>query len=289
MNLSLPITPTDFAPIIVSSPTIRSGTTLVQRLLCSARNTLIFGEACGQDLEILLKIVQSKALVYHYNKPQFETALARMQSGEVNDWILDLMPEIDSYVQALTAGAFSGLRYCRDYAAESDRPLWGFKYPGWPPHTLSLMNQFMPKSKWVYVYRDLEACLRSAKAWGEIRDLSEAQAFCRTWAENLRFMQTWEGRLNVLMIDFADLIGDPDKSLRRLGEFTGALGMERVVFDHKVNRETGIHTDIVGSGYILPASLTETEHRLVSEARTFLDSDNLNSTAKIPVDRQAGT
>lgn len=39
------------SPVIVVSPALRAGTTLVQRLLSSAPNTLIHGDLVGQDVE----------------------------------------------------------------------------------------------------------------------------------------------------------------------------------------------------------------------------------------------
>lgn len=42
---------TERSLIIITLPTIRSGTTLPQRLLCSATNALIYGATCAQDLE----------------------------------------------------------------------------------------------------------------------------------------------------------------------------------------------------------------------------------------------
>ena len=46
---------TDLDPMIITAPTIRSGTTLVQRLLCSSTRGLIFGEPIAQDLEFFVK------------------------------------------------------------------------------------------------------------------------------------------------------------------------------------------------------------------------------------------
>ena len=49
-----------FSPVIVVSPALRAGTTLVQRLLCSAPNTLIHGDLVGQDVGFFAKYSSSK-------------------------------------------------------------------------------------------------------------------------------------------------------------------------------------------------------------------------------------
>src|SRR5215470_18796534 len=91
----------DLDPLIISAPTVRSGTTLLQRLLCSATNALIFGENCAQDLEFFLGAYISKRLMYHHYRDRFTETLTRVNSGATDDWILDLMPDIDGYLQAL--------------------------------------------------------------------------------------------------------------------------------------------------------------------------------------------
>src|SRR5882762_4089850 len=168
---------TDFDPLIVCSPTIRSGTTLLQRLLCSARNALIYGERCGEEVEFFLKVYTSKALLYHGNRRHFAAGLDQVLRGEVNDWILDLMPDIDDFLEELGRSCFAWLAHFRDSAARAGRPVWGFKYPGWPPPTLRLVRQLLPRSRFLYVHRDILDCLKSARARDSVRSVPEVQAF----------------------------------------------------------------------------------------------------------------
>ncbi|MES2469177.1 MAG: hypothetical protein V4675_17855 [Verrucomicrobiota bacterium] len=48
------------SPVIVVSPALRAATTLVQRLLCSAPNTLIHGDLVDQDVGFFAKYSSSK-------------------------------------------------------------------------------------------------------------------------------------------------------------------------------------------------------------------------------------
>ena len=50
----------DLDPLVITSPVIRSGTTLLQRLLCSSPSALIYGELCAQDLEFFLNLYTFK-------------------------------------------------------------------------------------------------------------------------------------------------------------------------------------------------------------------------------------
>ena len=44
-----------FPPVIIASLVPRAGTTLVQRLLCSAPDALIYGDTVGQQVEFLAR------------------------------------------------------------------------------------------------------------------------------------------------------------------------------------------------------------------------------------------
>src|SRR5689334_18970654 len=99
---------TDMDPVIITSPTIRSGTTLLQRLLCSAPKGFIFGENCAQDLELFLRVYFSKSLMYSFNKRQFAETLGAFINGQPQGWIIDLMPDIDEYLQTLSRSCLAG-------------------------------------------------------------------------------------------------------------------------------------------------------------------------------------
>ncbi len=66
---------TDFDPLLLSSPTIRSGTTLLQRLLCSSRSFSffrLFGDLNGNriadsmDLSIFLNVLSGNPAYAQY-------------------------------------------------------------------------------------------------------------------------------------------------------------------------------------------------------------------------------
>ncbi len=94
-------------PIFISSPVRRSGTTLLQRLLCSAPNTLIFGESCVNDFSFFIGTINSRQLVFSQNKNWRNEQLTSVLNGQINNWIPDLMPEIDGYLDVFTKSSLS--------------------------------------------------------------------------------------------------------------------------------------------------------------------------------------
>jgi hypothetical protein len=275
MDFSLsPEVVSDLDPIIVTSPTIRSGTTLLQRLLCSSSNALIYGEECGKDLELLLQIYISKIAAYSHARQRFSTSLQSALDGNVNDWMLDLMPDIDGYMNALGRAYLSGLTYCRNYAAEVGRPVWGIKYPGWPPHLISLIRQVIPGSRFIIIYRDIVDSLRSAKARRSVTSEQEIRQFCNDWKNNLSFMLNMRNDPSVLLVNYAELVTMPEKVIKMITAFTGVHDIQVETLSHKINTRVEVDSRLTNQpGYIEPAVLTETEKRIAHESASALGID----------------
>lgn len=263
----------DLDPIIVTSPVIRSGTTLLQRLLCSSSNALIYGEESAKDLELLLQIYASRLAAYSHSRQKFSVTLEKVLDGDVNDWIMELMPEIDGYMNALRQTFLAGLTFCRDYAAQVNRPVWGIKYPGWSPHFLSLLRQVLPDSRFIVIYRDVVESLRSAKARGSVNSEREARQFCQDWRNNLAFMLRMKDDPSVLLVNFAELVTEPERMIEMIAGFTGIRDMQRETLRHKINTRLDEDSKTMSQpGYIEPAGLTEAEQRMAEQAAAALNA-----------------
>jgi hypothetical protein len=257
----------ELKPILITSPTIRCGTTLLQRLLCSSSNALIYGEEIGKDLELQLQIFVARKMVYSHSRQRFASSLDRVMQGDANDWIPDLMPDIDGYLEALRQGSFAGLAYCKQHAENNDRQLWGFKQPGWQPHLIRMLFGAMPGTSLIYIFRDLADCVRSAKAWGELHDEAETQQFCAQWAGHMTFMQQWQHSNPVLMLSYEDLLREPMQAIERLRNFLPFEGINIDVLEHKINNMTeGVDTRRDHLNYIEPAALTALETGFIEAA-----------------------
>ncbi len=266
------------SPVLVTSPTVRSGTTLLQRLLCTSPDALIYGEEIGKDLDLQLQISSSRRLVYGHSRQRFTESLERVVAGDADDWILDLMPDLDGYLDALHRGAFAGLEHCRQHAASLGRPTWGFKYPGWPPHLVRQLFDHLPGTRVVYLVRPLADTARSAKAWGAISDEAGLQAFCTQWAQGVAFMQQWRQSHPVLVLAFDELVAQPAPALARLQDFLGIRGIDPRVLERRINNLTqGLDTRHGHNDYLPPATLSPRELVLVEAATRAVQPDKLAS------------
>lgn len=250
-------------PILISSPVRRSGTTLLQRLLCSAPNTLIYGENCANEFQIFGNLYLSKQLFFQINNEARDRMLQRVLDGEVNDWIADLMPQIDGYKAALLKASFSLFEYYQQFAESNGRPIWGMKMAEWHPASLQQAQNMFPDSRFVYIHRNLQECLRSAKRVNMVRSLGEVQQFCQIYQQNLNFVKM-QYQHPKLMIDYARLLAEPKEVIAELEAFTGAKGIQTSVLDQRINTfKSDVQRDPSGNGYLEPIELTEEELQIV--------------------------
>jgi Sulfotransferase family len=244
----------ELEPLLVTAPSTRCGTTLLQRLICSAPNAMLFGETVGSDVEIGLNFGYARATMYEMNRAVIETKLEAVYAGDVNKWLLDLAPETQPYIAALRAYYEQPLLACRDSAARRGRNVWGLKYPRWPAPVIDLLRAALPRARWIYIHRNLLDCVKSAKARGELRRPGDVAAYAQEWSANRAHVLSLPASERVLVLDYDDLLRDAEAFLRRVEQHSGAAPIDRGVLAHKVNDS---------SGYLAPAELTDEERAVV--------------------------
>ncbi|MFT5167573.1 MAG: hypothetical protein ACI8P3_002811 [Saprospiraceae bacterium] len=252
-------------PICIASPTRRSGTTLLQRLLSSASNALIYGETCANDFNMLCNLLSSKEMLLSQNKDWHKSQLQSVLQGEVNKWIPDLMPEIDGYLQAYKNMILSLADHYGSAAGKAGRPIWGMKMPEWYPVGLLLMQKLMPGTKILYLHRNLKDCVRSAKKIEMVIGPDEIQRFCQTWRQFTDYAKVNFTGDQVMHLAYEELINDPGKWIPAIEKFTGAIGIDRTVMRTKVNTyDNDQKLESEKDPYLQPAVLSEEELAIVS-------------------------
>lgn len=275
-----------YKPIIISSPTVRAGTTLLQRLLCSAPDTLIYGEPCGTEMQIFLNFYLSKALFYAHGQGMRDDILHQVLKGEVNDWITDLMPDMTAYHRELGLACFSMFRFYRDYAVKQGRPAWGFKVAGWGWQQIAPFKQVMPGAKVIYIVRDLIGCLKSARAVDMVSGIEDVHQMAVLWKHNLESLLAQGENPDVLLLEYHDLLDNPGPVLEVLAGFTGSDRIDASVLTRRINTRVGQDERSPGNdGFITPAELSEEEITLAREISSPLWNDFKSS---IIVNRKGG-
>lgn len=266
-TLELPDAYLAAAPIIVTSPTPRCGTTLVQRLLSASDNAFIYGEEIGTQFRTLATLFAHQLRVNEQNGDAVDETFYRALAGGLHDWRPGLTPPAD-VVRRAWANIFYQLPLTlAGFNAAVQRPLWGFKWPGCEADLLRTYLTLMPKAKVVYVVRNIADTLRSAKARRFVKTTAEAEAFATSWAANLGAMDGLKDDPRVLMVCYETLIADREAQTARIEAFTGAAGIQRSEFDLKVNTFAGAEAD--GNSptqYIAPAPLSTEDEAAIARA-----------------------
>jgi len=86
-------------------------------------------------------------------------------------------PRFSGYLDAMGRAAFSGIRYCREFAIGVGRPVW-VQQPAWNPATIRLMRAVCQGRGLFFIHRELKDCLKSAKAQGVTFSKAEVEEFC---------------------------------------------------------------------------------------------------------------
>lgn len=223
-------------PILVASPTTRSGTTLLQRLFCSAPNTIIYGEFCANELFMAVQLYLLKKQQLSMGQGYRKEQLSQVLSGEVDHWIPDLMPDPQEWLKELEKSTFSQFEYMKNYALQHGRPVWGMKMAGWNPHSLYQIMGLFPGTRLIYLIREAEDCLRSAKAMDMVGE-ENAPQFLQSWTYNYTTVRQLIPSERVLYVQYEELIQNPAVVIEKLESFSGAEGIDVEVMAHKINND----------------------------------------------------
>lgn len=248
------------APVIVTSPTTRCGTTLVQRLLCASDNAFIYGEEIGSQFRALAGLFAAQIKACDQNRDAMDEGFTLAMSAGLRDWRPGLTPPSQVMIDAWTDVFYQLPVALAGFGERVGRPVWGFKWPGCPADNLRTFLTLMPRTKVVYVLRNAVDCLQSAKARRFVTSAEGAASFCAEWARNVQDVMAMAEDPRLMVLKYEDLIEHRDASLKALGEFTGALNLRRSEFDLKVNTFEGDEAEGHSpTQYIAPLPLTEAD------------------------------
>jgi hypothetical protein len=248
------------SPIVIQSSSPRAGSTLVQRLLSSSKNTLIYGDAVGQEVDFFVAYVATKCQLLDQQASMIDPLRQSVLDGRDDHFIAKLLPERGAFKDSLRSSALQWLSVCERDAAQAGRENWGWKTAGPNPYTVPILAEWLPKARFVTLTRDLSDAARSAKAAGIIQCAQSFQSFCQLWSQNETAFQdlltSQPGR--VLALTYDDLISKPQEAIESLQSFTGASGIKAEIFEKKLNTAGS-------ANYLTPDELTEDEEQVIAK------------------------
>lgn len=223
--------------LFVTAPTSRCGTTLVQRLLNSSPEALVFGEGVGAALLELVQGVAKRAPVLA-RADEHRADLARALAGE-QFWCPHLLGDPPGYVGLFVESLERFVRFHEAEARRHGRRLWGAKLPTVPVEALRTLRAVLPGARVLYIWRDLLEAARSAKARRFLELQGDFERFGALWREGYGGIAALADDPGVRVLAHERLERRDPAVLPELEAFTGVRGLDPTVLERRVNTWAG--------------------------------------------------
>jgi hypothetical protein len=172
------------APIFLLSTGHRTGSTLLQRILVTDPQVLIWGEPLGDMAPVCRIAEMMSASIYPWNLEKWKKHNPT-SSSIATSWISDLYPPAEDFRLALR-GLFD--RWLGDPARQLGFARWGFKEVRLGATEASLLHWLYPQAKFIVLSRHPYDCYRSVAdsnwtfyhRYPDIR-IDSAAGFARIW------------------------------------------------------------------------------------------------------------
>jgi hypothetical protein len=210
-------------PIFIFGAGWRSGSTLLQRMLTSADDIMIWGEAYSRSQLAGTLLNQFRAITMDY---PLERYVAHAFEGELdNQWIANIYPSFDHLIRAHRA-FFTEL--FASPAQAMGRPRWGFKEVRLTSEHALYFKLLYPAAKFLFLYRNpVDAYLSfhnyiktDYAVWPE-RPIVSARDFGALWCEMVADFSENHKAVDGMLIRYEDLLLDPSAH-RKLCDYVEA-------------------------------------------------------------------
>ena len=197
-------------PIFVLSAGWGSGSTLVQRLIISSKDALIWGEPL--DISATVHRMSNTLIPFRPEWPPQEHFLPERAADKLSrEWIANLVPPIED-LKSSHRLFFSN--WLGKNALESGYSRWGLKEVRLTIDHARYLKWLYPEAKFVFVYRDLFRCYNSCRRrrdWYSVWPKYKATpivAFAHHWTHLVSgFLDGFE-EVGGMLLRYEDLIAD---------------------------------------------------------------------------------
>jgi hypothetical protein len=251
-------------PIFLFATGQRCGSTLLQRLLNSCPDILIWGEHGGYLNSFVL---QEYPALLEWGSRFSDNRKIFLVEGYDNFAPNMMVPEDYELWHAATAhiAALFGVP-----AAKLGRYIWGFKEVRYGAKVALFLQKCFPKARFIHLTRNVMDCYLSLKNWENSQSHWEhkwTENSLENWKRiNSSFLTPDEKISNLFSVKYEVMVAEPKQFIEKLSQF---LEISPDSFDHSVF-ERRIH----GPGAegraerpkILPSDLNEEDRALLTEA-----------------------
>jgi hypothetical protein len=204
----------DEEPVFICAVGWGSGSTLLQRILMTDSNLLIWGEPYGR-MGLVSHLVEAISSVSESWPQSSWFKSSRVDAHE--QWVANWYPDPAFLIRALRS---LFIELFAAPAREKGAKRWGVKEVRWSANEARLLQELFPKSSFVVLVRDPAACYASAKSLTKFarhdEPIRSTKEFADHWA---RVGLSWQADSSPsrILIRYEDMIR-PDFDFSRIAE-----------------------------------------------------------------------
>jgi len=251
-------------PIFVIAPTARNGVTLVQRLLNSSKQIIVYGEN-SHFMHTLSKHVYQAVQVHTEHAVKMNQARKQFLEETTEGWTSNLWPDTQVFMMLAFEAFYKEAVAYQQCSEQYGYQRWGIKNPLIHPDMIKHLKILMPKAKFVFIYRNILDVVRSALSRNFIATDAQIAQYATQWKQFLRDVVAAK-HPDVSTIQYEKLVESPEPILNELEQFTGITNIDPTVMQRKFNTfqiEDKNRTDTNIKGYVKPHDLTTSQKKIV--------------------------
>ena len=229
-------------PIFLLGAVWRSGTTLVQRLLSSTGEALLWGEPYG-DAGLIPSVMRSASVLLrkdwpmkgHYPRYYDAEKSVRFFQRPQDYWMANLYPEPDVIRQSFRSMLDT---FLQQPAKKHNRERFGLKEIRLDGECAKFLHWLYPDARFVFLVRNPWKAWSSYKGadwyfqWPDVK-VENVMVFSKLWLRNMKTFLAWKDDPSAMFLRFEDIF-DQGKTISALEEHCRLTNVERSVLSVRI-------------------------------------------------------